>query len=130
MRTFIDSQSLIQGIIIMAVNYVANVIGSAAFSALSKTRGSAKTLTAAQQTALAADVDVIVTACHNNATLAALEPGAAGTPQVQALRAAVESALDGVDIHGVLATDAAAVNLAVEIAALYTLSLAHMGSIA
>jgi hypothetical protein len=113
----------------MAVNYVQNVIGSAAFSALSKTRGTSKTLTSAELTALNADVDIILAATHANATLLALEPGGAGTPQVQALRAAVESALDGVDTHGFTAGSATMVALAVQIAALYTASLAHMGSI-
>jgi hypothetical protein len=112
----------------MAVSYTANVIGSAAFSSLAKARGAAKTLTTAELTALNADVDVINTACANNATLAALAPGAAGTPQVQALRAAVEAALDGVDVHGHTATSATMVALAVQIAALYAASLAHMGS--
>jgi hypothetical protein len=111
----------------MAVNYVQNVIGSAAFSALSKTRGASKTLTSAELAALTADVDAVLAATHANATLAALESGTAGSPQVQALRAAVESALDGVDLHG--ATSATMTALATQILALYTASLAHMGSL-
>jgi len=110
----------------MAVNYVQNVIGSAAFSALSKTRGASKILTSAELAALEADVDAVVTACHANTTLAALEPSTAGSPQVQALRAAVEGALDGVDIHGSSSTTMTA--LATQIAVLYAASLAHMGS--
>jgi hypothetical protein len=110
----------------MAVNYIQNVVGGAAFSALSKTRGASKTLTSAELSALEADVDAVVAACHANATLAALESGGAGTPQVQAVRAAVESALDGVDIHG--SASATMTALATQIAVLYAASFAHMGS--
>jgi hypothetical protein len=110
----------------MAVNYIQNVIGSAAFSALSKTRGTSATLSGGEMSALLADVDAVLAATHANTTLLALEPGGAGTPQVQALRAAVESALDGIDVHG--ASSAVMTALATQIANLYAASLAHMGS--
>jgi hypothetical protein len=74
------------------------------------------------------DVDSILTATHANATLAALEPGTAGSPQTQALRAAVTTALTGVVVKGASAAQLTAI--ATQILALYTASLAHMGSTA
>jgi len=113
----------------MGANAAMYSIGSSAFSALSKKRGASATLSTGEMTALTGDVDAVLLACHNNGTISTLEGTAtAGSPQVQALRAGVESAVNDIDIHGFVGTDPEMVALATQIVALYTASLAHMGS--
>ena len=113
----------------MAVNYIINVISSAACSAILAGRGASVALTTAESTELAADLDTFIAAAHANTTISGLESGAAGSPQTQALRAAVTAAMTGCDCHTIINNSTKLTALITQIVAIYTINLAHMGSL-
>jgi hypothetical protein len=87
---------------------------------------SGMTLGGTVNTDLTADAAAVVTACHANGVILALEPGVAGSVVTQCLTASTEVALTGTSVH--TATAGQLTDLATRIAALYTGIAAHVGA--
>jgi hypothetical protein len=102
----------------MAINYTRNSIGSAAFIALSVSRGTNVTLTPTELSDLEADVDTVLATAVANGTILALGVSTEGSPAVQAIGSAIESAISGLSVRG--ASPAELTLLGTQFAALYT----------
>lgn len=111
---------------VVTANAIQNSFLSAAMAAIARNTGVNGTLTTAVLNELVADVTTIFNACHANATLLALEPGAAGDATTQGVYAAIEVALNNVPIHN--ATPAEITAIVARIASLYTSIAAHFGA--